>query len=80
MVSLRFLVTGAAVLMAGPVMAALSPDQIAAGLAQLTARFKALQPAAQSINPVNTQLVALGQGPYPVCFSTCSSYSYLSTS
>ena len=73
MVSLRFLVTGAAALMAAPVMAALSPSEVVTSLEQLTDKFQDLQPVAESITPVNAPLITLGEGPYPVCFGTCRS-------
>jgi hypothetical protein len=46
MVSLRFLATGAAALMAARVMAALSPSEVVSSLGQLTDKFQALLPLA----------------------------------
>jgi hypothetical protein len=65
MVSLRSLVAGAA-LMAAPIMAALTPAQIADGLKSLTVKSQALQGPAQSITIVNAPLIIIGQGPLPV--------------
>ncbi len=66
MVSLRSLVTGAAALMAAPIMAALTPTQLSDGINQLTNKFQALQTVAQSITIINAPLIVIGQGPFPV--------------
>ena len=66
MVSLRSLVTGAAALMAAPIMAALTPTQLSDGINQLTTKSQALQAIAQSITIVNAPLLIIGQGPFPV--------------
>ncbi len=68
MVSLRSLVIGAA-LIAAPVLAALTPTQIADSLSALTKQAQDLQPVAQSITIVNAPLIVIGQGPFPVCSS-----------
>ncbi|KAK4124672.1 UVI-1 [Parathielavia appendiculata] len=64
MVSLRSLVTVAAFI-AAPVMAALTPQQIADGIRKLTGESQALQATAQSITIVNAPLIVIGQGPFP---------------
>ncbi len=66
MVSLRSLIVGAALLVA-PVIAAATPQQIADGIKLITEKSKALQAPAQSITIVNAPLIAIGQGPFPVC-------------
>ncbi len=65
MVSLRSLVTGAAFIVV-PVLAALTPSQIADGLSRLTQQAQDLQGPAQSITIVNAPLIVIGQGPFPV--------------
>lgn len=65
MVSLRSLVAGAA-LMAAPIMAALTPAQIVDGTNSLTEKSRALLGPAESINLVNSPLIVIGQGPFPV--------------
>ncbi|KAK4141745.1 uncharacterized protein C8A04DRAFT_30586 [Dichotomopilus funicola] len=64
MVSFRSLFAGAAIL-AAPIMAALSPEQIAAGINSITEKTQALQAPAQSITLVNAPLIIIGQGPFP---------------
>ncbi|KAG7285940.1 hypothetical protein NEMBOFW57_008236 [Staphylotrichum longicolle] len=64
MVSLRSLVAGVA-LIAAPVMAALTPTQLADGIKILTTKSQALQAPAQSITILNAPLIVLGQGPFP---------------
>ena len=66
MVSLRSLVVGAAFIVA-PVLAALTPSQIADGLKALSQQAVDLQPVAQSITIINAPLIIIGQGPFPVC-------------
>lgn len=66
MVSLRSLVAGVA-LIAAPVMAALTPGQLADGIKILTTKSQALQAPAQSITLLNAPLIVIGQGPFPVC-------------
>jgi hypothetical protein len=72
MVSLRSLAAGA-VLIAAPIIAALSPADVVGGLAQLTGKSQALQAPAQSISIVNAPLIIIGQGPFPVCLPLVSS-------
>jgi hypothetical protein len=69
MVSLRSLITAAA-LIAAPVMAALSPQQINEGLGRLTQKVQDLQEPASSITIVNAPLIVIGQGPFPVCLGS----------
>ncbi len=73
MVSFRSLIAGAA-LIAAPVMAAATAEQVAASLKSLTNKASALQGPAQAISIVNAPLIIIGQGPFPVCF--CSRRCY----
>jgi hypothetical protein len=66
MVSLRSLIVGAALLVA-PVIAAVTPAQIADGIKSITDKSRALQAPAQSITILNAPLIVIGQGPFPVC-------------
>ncbi|KAK3304735.1 UVI-1 [Chaetomium strumarium] len=64
MVSLRSLVTGAA-LIAAPVMATLSPAELVDRINELTKKSEALHAPVQSITLTSAPLIALGQGPLP---------------
>ncbi|KAI1809996.1 UVI-1 [Poronia punctata] len=55
----------AGVAMAGAAMAALTPDQIADGIKQITKKSQDLQEPAQSITILNAPLLIIGQGPFP---------------
>jgi hypothetical protein len=66
MVSIRSLVTGAA-LIAAPVMATLSPVELAESIKGFTKKCQAVQDPVQSITLTNAPLIALGRGPLPVC-------------
>ncbi|KAL2194704.1 UVI-1 [Corynascus similis CBS 632.67] len=64
MFSLRSLVAGA-ILMAAPVLAAVTPQQIADSLKSITKQARELQAPAQSITNVNAPLIIIRQGPLP---------------
>lgn len=65
MFSLRSLVAGA-ILMAAPVLAAVTPQQIADSLKSITKQARELHAPAQSITNVNAPLIIIRQGPLPV--------------
>lgn len=67
MVSFRSLVTGAVALLAVPALAAITPAQMVENIKTLTVKSQALQGPAQSITIINTPLIIIGQGPFPVC-------------
>lgn len=48
------------------VTAATTPQQVVEGFRLLTQKAQALVPVAESINIINTPLIAIGQGPFPV--------------
>jgi len=66
MVSIRSLFTSAVAMMALPVMGAVTPQQIAGTLKDITDLSLKLQKPAQAITIVNAPLIIIGQGPFPV--------------
>lgn len=54
------------------VIAAASPQQVADGIKSLTQKSQDLQGPAQSITIVNTPLIVIGQGPFPVSAIVCT--------
>jgi hypothetical protein len=64
MVSFRTLAT-AALALAAPISAAITPTQVVDNIKTLTAKSQALQAPAQSISIINGPLVIIGQGPFP---------------
>jgi len=66
MVSFRTLLT-AAVALAAPISAAITPAEVVQNLKTLTTKSQALQAPAQSITIINGPLILIGQGPFPVC-------------
>jgi hypothetical protein len=65
MVSLRSLVAGIAFIVV-PIIATLTPSQVADGLEQMAHESLALEPTANSISILNAPLIIIGQGPFPV--------------
>ncbi|KAK4466808.1 hypothetical protein QBC42DRAFT_335305 [Cladorrhinum samala] len=65
MVSIRSLFTSAVAMMALPVMGAVTPQQIAGTLKDITDLSLKLQKPAQAITIVNAPLIIIGQGPFP---------------
>ncbi|USP79085.1 uncharacterized protein yc1106_06359 [Curvularia clavata] len=64
MVAIRNLFT-AALALATPIAAALTPAQVADNIKTLTSKSAALQAPAQSITIINGPLIVIGQGPFP---------------
>jgi hypothetical protein len=64
MVSFRTLAT-AALALAAPISAAITPAQVVDNIKTLTAKSQALQRPAQSISIINGPLIIIGQGPFP---------------
>ncbi|KAL6704378.1 hypothetical protein ACN47E_008230 [Coniothyrium glycines] len=64
MVAIRNLFT-AALALATPIAAALSPEQMVTNIKEVTRKSQALQGPAQSITIVNGPLIIVGQGPFP---------------
>ncbi|OBT49065.1 hypothetical protein VE00_00238 [Pseudogymnoascus sp. WSF 3629] len=51
------------------VTAATTPQQVVEGFRLLTQKAQALVPVAESINIINTPLITIGQGPFPIIIS-----------
>lgn len=64
MVAIRNLFT-AALALATPIAAAITPAQTVDNIKLLTQKSQALQAPAQSITVINGPLIVIGQGPYP---------------
>nr|BAA96293.1 UVI-1 [Bipolaris oryzae]BAA96294.1 UVI-1 [Bipolaris oryzae] len=64
MVSIRNIFT-AALALAAPISAAITPAQMVDNIKMVTAKSQALQAPAQSITIVNGPLIVIGQGPFP---------------
>jgi hypothetical protein len=64
MVSIRNIFT-AALALAAPISAAITPAQTVENIKMLTSKSQALQAPAQSITIVNGPLIVIGQGPFP---------------
>ncbi|EMD59780.1 hypothetical protein COCSADRAFT_30546 [Bipolaris sorokiniana ND90Pr] len=64
MVAIRNIFT-AALALAAPISAALTPAQIVDNIKMLTTKSQALQGPAQSITIINGPLIVIGQGPFP---------------
>ena len=77
MVSFRSLVAGVA-LIASPVMAALTLDQVTNGVRRLTAISDNIDINAGSINAVNAALILIGQGPFPAWTPLCPPFFFFS--
>ncbi|KAH6626483.1 hypothetical protein B0J18DRAFT_424929 [Chaetomium sp. MPI-SDFR-AT-0129] len=74
MVSLRSVFAGA-VLLAAPIMAALSATQLADGLNTLTNKLEGIKPDVERITIVNAPLITLGQGPFPVVLGAFAQFT-----
>jgi len=66
MVSLRSLFASVAV-MAAAVSAAVTPQQIADAITNMNTQHQNMQAPAESISIINSPLIIIGQGPFPVC-------------
>ncbi|XP_014555455.1 hypothetical protein COCVIDRAFT_102275 [Bipolaris victoriae FI3] len=64
MVSIRNIFT-AALALAAPISAAITPAQTVSNIKMLTSKSQALQAPAQSITIINGPLIVIGQGPFP---------------
>ncbi|KAJ5055741.1 UVI-1 [Bipolaris maydis] len=64
MVSMRNIFT-AALALAAPISAAITPAQMVDNIRMLTSKSQALQAPAQSITIINGPLIVIGQGPFP---------------
>lgn len=76
MVSIRNIV--AAIALASPVIALITPAQVVLNIQLITQKSQALQGPAQNINIFNGPLIVIGQGPFPV--GAPSSFHTLSNS
>ncbi|KAK0709851.1 hypothetical protein B0T26DRAFT_805480 [Lasiosphaeria miniovina] len=79
MVSIRGVFTSAVALLAVPALAAVTPAELVKNLHLLTQQSKALQGPAQSINLVNTPLILIGQGPYPIVIAGLNNMTQTAT-
>lgn len=64
---LKFAVAALAVC-SDAVLGQTTPAQVVDNLKMITQKSQALQAPAQSITILNTPLIVVGQGPFPVCF------------
>lgn len=65
---LKFAVAALAVC-SDAVLGQTTPAQVVSNIEMVTQKSQALQAPARSITIINGPLIAVGQGPFPVCFS-----------